>query len=212
MYRETVDRRLEPQLALLAVRIAVLLLCSALWASAAPDPDLFDGRQAAESAQEQSAPADAASGGGEQTSESSEESSGGGAGAESASSGQPDTGEPVSSQSSKTGETGAGGGSEAQTAGNQGAAGGASAEGGEPASGRDFSSFGFGGGGTLETVDVNRSKSGPPSTPATNPSTESSAAEQEGAPTGIGQNQSGGSQPAAGAAAGDYGTNVPTGL
>jgi hypothetical protein len=76
---------------------------------------------------------------------------------------------------------------------------------------RNFEDFGFGGAGSQETIEVNRSKE------STSPSSLSSAkstmpAEVNDSTTASGQEASGGSQTGTGSLGGDYGTNLPSGL
>jgi hypothetical protein len=76
---------------------------------------------------------------------------------------------------------------------------------------RNFEDFGFGGAGSQETVEVNRSKE------STSPSSLSSAkstmpTEVNDSTTAAGQEASGGSQTGTGSLGGDYGTNLPSGL
>jgi hypothetical protein len=76
---------------------------------------------------------------------------------------------------------------------------------------RNFEDFGFGGAGSQETVEVNRSKE------STSPSSLSSAkstmpTEANDSTTAAGQEASGGSQTGTGSLGGDYGTNLPSGL
>ena len=76
---------------------------------------------------------------------------------------------------------------------------------------RNFEDFGFGGAGSQETVEVNRSKE------SISPSSISSAkstmpTEANDSTTAAGQETSGGSQTGPGSLGGDYGTNLPSGL
>jgi hypothetical protein len=76
---------------------------------------------------------------------------------------------------------------------------------------RNFEDFGFGGAGSQETIEVNRSKE------STSPSSLSSAkstmpTEANDSTTAAGQEASGASQTGTGSLGGDYGTNLPSGL
>ena len=76
---------------------------------------------------------------------------------------------------------------------------------------RNFEDFGFGGAGSQETVEVNRSKES--TTPASSSSgNNTTPSEVNDFTTAAGQEATGGSQTGNGSLDGDYGTNLPSGL
>ncbi|MGJ8639683.1 MAG: hypothetical protein ACSHYA_09845 [Opitutaceae bacterium] len=206
----------------------LLLTCSAI---GAPDPDIFDGRvappdadAASESSEESSAAGEtpevhgsgAASdsgsserdlsefgivGGGETVGE--QAPTGSGSGSESAE-------ESVEEAEVATGGGGSGEGGSADES-----PGGAGSGSGEPSEPRSFEDFGFGGVGSEETVEVNRSKSsGLPSRPES-PITQSSGTTESEASESTAeaaQQQSGTSQSLPTTGTGDYGSSLPPGL
>lgn len=170
--------------------LALSALLSAAAASAAVDPDLFDGRLAAEAA-EQPAPATPTTepATGEPRDLSKTGSIGGGEAVQSGS----------SKQAAGAGSSGAG--SAADGAGTDGSAGGA---GGDAT--RDYKDFGLGGVSPGETVAVQSSKQpagGPASGGATASGTPSDASGGSGSAGATAPTSSG---------SGDYGSDLPTGL
>lgn len=178
----------------LAHRLRLLWFLAALPLAAAPDPNLFDGRISAPPAEPSGASGRPESGEGETTTEAPNSETGGGG----------ETTTEAAGGGGETGETGGGGGSGSETG---GSGSGDGSGGQEP---RSFESFGFGVGGTEHKVEVNRSKDIGQSAPNMGRSTMPSSGLSE--PSGAGNKAAGGSQATTGSTAGDYGTNLPSGL
>ena len=203
-------------------------LSSVITLFAAPDPDLFDGRVTARSSDSESTAGSSESGGDEFGDNGSEDGSAGVGGSEgveqrnSEGVGGPGGGKAVESSSSKVSSSSGGGGfSEATSQVETSSAGTGSAgtptteplgiSGFDNQEPRNFEDFGFGGAGTQEIVEVNRSKES--TAPASLSSGNSTIPQKvNDFTTAAGQEAAGGSQAGNGSLGGDYGTNLPSGL